>query len=268
VSWAIDEGVTFIFPGVLDATIRQSIVAETLSNSLHPKGPHSMGLLVAKGAKRIAVLQNLLAHNMFRNPVIAANASAFVANNLIYDFGLHAIHVYGDPNLKPPLLTAIGNVGIEGPSNRGQLGLIYVPSSAQAGTSMFLADNIGPLGSRRSNYVRIEPNAPKPLLLGQAPFWPAGFEPIPARAVEAALLDYVGAWPADRDKTDRRIINQVRSRSGRIIDSPQDVGGLEDIEPTSRRLTIPGEGLPLGSLHRREVVSNWLERYRQLVEGR
>ena len=268
VSWAIDEGVTFIFPGVLDATIRRSIVAETLSDSSHPKGPHSMGLLVAKGAKRIAVLQNLLAHNMFRNPVIAANASAFVANNLIYDFGLHAIHVYGDPDLTPPLLAAVGNVGIEGPSNRGQLGLVYVPSSAQAGTGMFLADNIGPLGSHRSDYVRIEPNAPKPLFLGQAPFWPAGFEPLPAREVEAALLDNVGAWPADRDSTDQRIINQVRSRSGRIIDSPKDVGGLAHIESTSRKLAIPGEELPSGSLRRRVLISDWLETYRKLVEGR
>ena len=62
ISWAIDEGVQFYRKGVIDATIRDSIIAANLSDSIHPKGPHSMGLLIGRGTDRIAVINNVFAH--------------------------------------------------------------------------------------------------------------------------------------------------------------------------------------------------------------
>lgn len=265
IAWSIDEGVTFLYPGVQRATVRDTIVAESLSHSLHPKGEHSMALLVGRGAREIAVLDNLLAHNTFRNPVVAPNASAFVGNNLIYDFGLHAIHIYGDENLPAPTLVAVGNVGIIGSSNRGQTGLVYVPTSADPNTKLFLSNNLGPDGPSAEDYVYSERGAPDIDVADKPPFWPDGFATKPAAILEQAILDHVGARPAERDPVDRRIIDQVRNRTGMIIDRPAQVGGL-DPEPRSyQRLSIPGELLPVGSTERRRILSEWLHELRRGV---
>ena len=265
IAWAIDEGVTFLYSGVRRATIRDSIVAESLSHSLHPKGEHSMAVLVGRGAHEIAVLNNLLAHNTFRNPVVAPNASAFVGNNLIYDFGLHAIHVYGDMSLPAPVVAAVGNVGILGESNRGQTGLVYIPKSADPRTRLFLLDNLGPDGPLPDDYLHIEQGGPEIILATSPPFWPDGFAAEPTAELENAIVDHVGAWPAARDSVDLRIIDQVLDRSGVIIDRPSDVGGLIKHPPTYRALDIPGEFLIIGSAEREHFFTNWLRERRRAV---
>lgn len=265
IAWAIDEGVTFLYPGVREVTVRDTIIAESLSHSLHPKGEHSMALLVGKEARKVAVLNNLLAHNTFRNPVVAAGASAFIANNVIYDFGLHAIHVYGDKRLPPPTLAAVGNVGILGASNRGQSGLVYIPPSADPGTVLFLRDNIGPMGALIEEYLFFEAGAPHLGLVDEAPFWPQGFRPLAASDLEETLLTQVGAWPAHRDAVDRRVVEQVQRRTGMIIDSPVQVGGLETIGPSYHSLDIPGEVLPVHSEARERALANWLSDLRQAI---
>ncbi len=39
------------------------------------------------------------------------------------------------------------------------------------------------------------------------------------------VLANAGARPQDRDEIDRRIVREVRERTGRIIDSQEQVGG-------------------------------------------
>ncbi|MGI9452362.1 MAG: right-handed parallel beta-helix repeat-containing protein [Geminicoccaceae bacterium] len=265
VAWSIDEGIAFIYPGVTQSTVRDTIIAESLSHSLHPKGPHSMALLVGTGARNIAILNNLFAHNTYRNPVVGADASAFVANNLIYDFGLQAIHVYGEKRLPAPTLVAVGNVGILGPSNRGRSGLIFIPKSANPNTKLYLNDNIGPDGTAIDNYLSFAEGAPRLELVNAPPLWPDGFKPSSAATLESSLLDTVGAWPAQRDSTDRRIVAQVQGRSGTIIDSPKQVGGLDTTNVTGHTLTIPGESLQVGSEAREALLSEWLEARRRAI---
>lgn len=265
IAWSIDEGVTFLYRGVRDATIRDSIIAESLSHSLHPKGEHSMALLVGKGVRNIAILNNLLAHNTFRNPVVAADATAFIGNNLIYDFGLHAIHVYGDPAIPAPRLSVVGNVGILGSSNRGQSGLVYIPTSADPKTELFLQDNLGPDGASVDEYLFVEKGAPNLSPVDWPPLWPVGFDPQPAETLERNLLSRVGAWPAQRDAVDRRIIEQVQDRTGAIIDSQREVGGLGKEESQFRRLVVPGDSVPVGSAKRKHVQSEWLSILRNTI---
>jgi len=265
IAWSIDEGIAFLYSGVRSVTVRDSIIAESLSWSLHPKGEHSMALLVGRGVRDVAVLNNLLAHNTFRNPVVAADATAFIGNNLIYDFGLHAIHVYGDPAVSAPRLAVVGNVGVLGDSNRGQSGLVYIPTNADPRTTLFLEDNIGPDGTSVHDYLFVEKGAPNFPLADGPPLWPAGFEPKPAVRLEKELLRDVGAWPAKRDDVDRRIIDQVRKRTGSIIDSPSEVGGLPASKSTSQPLEIPGETFPIHSPEREELQSEWLSILRHSI---
>jgi hypothetical protein len=54
-SWAIDENFSTYGDKVRDITLSNSIVSEGLYRSIHPEGPHSMGMLIGDGTQRITV---------------------------------------------------------------------------------------------------------------------------------------------------------------------------------------------------------------------
>ena len=64
-------------------------------------------------------------------------------------------------------------------------------------------------------------------------------EILPAAAVEERVLANVGAFYWDRDPLDRRYVQDVRDRTGRIIDHQDDVGGLPLMTPITRQLELP-----------------------------
>lgn len=51
VSWAVDENLQV--SGTRDTTIQWNIIAEGLYKSVHPKGPHSRGLLIRQNSQRV-----------------------------------------------------------------------------------------------------------------------------------------------------------------------------------------------------------------------
>ena len=67
ISWSIDENFITYGDNVRDVTLSNSIVSEGLYRSIHPEGPHSMGVLIGVGSHRFS----------FHNSIIAPN-SAFV----------------------------------------------------------------------------------------------------------------------------------------------------------------------------------------------
>jgi hypothetical protein len=60
-----------------------------------------------------------------------------------------------------------------------------------------------------------------------------------AKEVEQWVVAHAGARPADRDAVDVRIVNEVVTKTGRIINSPSDVGGWPELPENYRRFTIP-----------------------------
>jgi hypothetical protein len=57
--------------------------------------------------------------------------------------------------------------------------------------------------------------------------------------VEEWVLGKVGARPFDRDAVDVRIIKEVKSRTGNLIDSPFQVGGWPTLAQNVRPFVIP-----------------------------
>lgn len=218
VAWSIDEGIAVYGQGSHDIAIENTIVAEGLFNSIHPKGKHSMGVLVGPLTKDILVQNSILMSNRWRNPVVSAGASAIVVNNLIYNPGASALHFYSARNDKPTMVSAVNNLVVAGPDTKPIL-----PGFTQG----------PPAGSRvefAGNVVRgtsaFDPAEPMPdgthVSTDNAPVQRKELHPIPATSLDKILPQIAGARPWDRDETDRRLVAEIASGGGKIVDEPTD----------------------------------------------
>lgn len=233
-SWSVDENLD-VGGGTRNVTIRNNLIAEALNHAGHPKGHHSMGLLINKDNQGIAVTDNLLVSNMFRNPVIARGSSAFVAYNEIANPGRNAVHFYDVGAPTPLRATVIHNVIEPGPDTAANVTAVQIPddmTQAVPDAQIYLAGNTAPAGplTNRGDFrlANTPPVAPVE----------AFAEPDDVRAY---ALRYAGARPGARDAQDTRIIEGVVNGTSRIIDNPSDVGGLKDVPMTRAVVDVPDQ---------------------------
>ncbi len=236
-SWAIDENMS-VYPSgdgaPSNVTISNSIISEALSNSLHPDGEHSMGLLIGQTSKAIAVIGNLFAHNNFRNPMGKGDTELLYLNNYIYNPGSNEVLVLtGDEG--PTYTSIIGNAGRRGPSTEDFDGgvRIHVYGDTDDGSQIYIANN------EFESDPTISSN-PASILVATPPrILPDPLTIRPASAVQAYVAGNAGARPADRDAVDLRIVDEVINGTGRIIDSQSEVGGWPTVAENGRVLTLP-----------------------------
>jgi hypothetical protein len=223
VSWSVDENID-IAGNTQNITLRNSIVAEALNNAGHPKGHHSMGMLINKDNQGVAVTGNLFVSNVFRNPVIARGSSAFVGYNLIANPAENAIHFYDVAGTTPLKASIVGNIVVPGPNTAKNVTAVQIPDdmSKLADAQIYLSGNQAPAGpvTNKGNFTL----ATVPPVTGPA---------APPGDVRAWVLGHAGAWPANRDPVDSRIVAGITAGTSRIIDNPSEVGGLP--EPAMRQ---------------------------------
>jgi hypothetical protein len=218
-AWSIDELLQVWGAGNHSIAIQDNIFSEALRRSLHPKGDHSMGVIIGPRTRDILVAGNLFASNSHRNPVIHGGAQALVANNLIYNPQFNAIHFYPYKRQPEPTVAAVvGNSVIAGPSTRPRVGVFG--KGVNPGSRIFFSDNIS--GGTEAFDLKPSEKHENPELLSSLPGELPAYEAIPAVEVEAAVLKNAGARPLDRDEVDLRIIDEVRSRTGQLRDRPSD----------------------------------------------
>ncbi len=248
VAWSTDEGISTYFKGIRDVTIRDCIIAEALDKAGHPKGGHSMGLLVGDHSQNVAVLGNLFAHNRYRNPVVKGNTASIVANNVMYDIGNNALHSYGAGEGLPTKLTAVNNVLLEGPTRvketkgRSRSVNFYSDRSTRngwtnEGSRIHISGNLVPEGSIEKQRL-----LDYDVFTDEPPVKLEGLEILPADKVKDSVLATAGARPKDRDPVDQRIIREVKEGGGKIIDTQADVGGWPELVLAERKLEVPAEG--------------------------
>lgn len=255
VGWAVDENIG-IWGGPHDITISNSIISEGLFRSIHPKGPHSMGMLIGDQVKNVAVLDNLFAHNFARNPRIKGGATAVVVNNLMYNGGKRFVAIGSSAG--PNFVSLVGNRMIAGPDTAADAAGIDILSDVATGTRIYLQDNlVSWMGYRLKPHVVFRP-----------PIWHASLAPSDSHLVEEQVLASAGARPADRDPVDVRVVWDVRRRSGRIIDSPSDVQGWARSPLSRRPFQVPedpgGDDDGDGYTH----IEDTLHRMAEVVENR
>lgn len=221
VSWSIDELVSITGKNSHDIVVRRSILAEALRNSIHPSGPHSMGLMVGEETRNILIQGNLLAHNNVRNPVIHGGSEAMVVNNLIYDPGSAGVHFYPNEGSAPTRAAIVNNYVIGGPSSPKTKRLHAFGLGLNEGSEINYSNNIADAvwafdTSERVPGTNANPFVPNP------PTWLNVVDILPSADVPAYVLAEAGARPWDRDAVDMRIISEVRTRTGQIRDAPTD----------------------------------------------
>lgn len=220
-SWAIDENVS-LWAGAHDITLSYCLISFALNHSLHPKGPHSTGLLVGDGSRRIALVRNVLAHNASRNPRIKGGSSVVVVNNLICN-GRGFMSVGSSSGVSR--VTALGNVFIAGVDTDDDNDPVRVEDNATRGSGVYLRDNwyqgriYAPHGRR---------------WLGAAPVWAPDVIVWPHFRVAELLSRNAGARPVGRDVVDRAALTPLCGKNSHIIDDPEEIGILPMV-PESRR---------------------------------
>lgn len=255
-SWSVDETLSvnngFKDPqtGFYDVTVQWSIIAESLNRSVHVKGAHGYGSLIAGGyGTRISFHHNLWAHHQGRNPrpgnpVPPARdpLGAFhdYRSNVFYDWGGAHSGYNADTGVKASIVkyNFVDNAYLPGPASTGRIAFNELNELAQAwfqGNTMegqLPADQWALVAGKKGPEHRLA----KPVEVAPVAADPA------ARAFER-VLSTAGASLA-RDSVDRRVVQSVRDRSGGLIDSQTQVGGWPALASLPPLLDGDQDGMP------------------------
>ena len=245
-SWATDENLSASGPRFegnnlhewrrntsYTITLSNNLIAEGLSNSSHAKGEHSKGSLIHDNTTEIALIANLFASNVRRNPFFKGGAQGVIVNNYIYNPGFRAIHYnlsdaeWEGHEWVTGKMTVIGNVVEKGPDSHKHLpyGQFHGPVEVYWEDNLVLGEQIK--GDR--------------LLIGDhtiadtKPVWSEHIKLISSNKVKTLLLENAGARPWNRDVVDKRIIREIKEGKNQIIDSETEVGGYPSEKPTFRK---------------------------------
>jgi hypothetical protein len=251
-SWSIDETLSASAryqgdEGIYDLTVQWSIVAESLRRSHHGKGEHGYGSLVRGGrGARFSFHHNLWAHHVARMPRPGNYAGPEAdpegplmefRSNLFYDWGGEAAGYNAD---EATLIryNFVDNSYVPGPDSQGAIAFREQNRLARAwfsGNSMngavpadpwSLVDGPIPEGYRLAAPLDVAPVAAESA----------------ARSFARVLADAGASRP--RDAVDARIVAGVRARSGRIIDSQEEVGGWPLLAKGAPAPDGDGDGMP------------------------
>jgi len=243
VSWAIDENISTWHRSTHDVTIAHSIIAEGLHNSIHPKGPHSKGLMVGDGSQRITLIGNLIASNEERNPYIKPGTRTEIINNVVYGWGSRGGWslcniTNNDGSDIPVVLSFVGNTYIPGPWS-----FITRPLYARTlakGSRILARDNrfMSPeIPISRDWDTTFLPSIP--FQLRSAPFRSPGRSRMKSERAYQAVLKNAGSRPFDRSPIDARIVREVKEQTGSLKDCLSGCARAASPPPDSQSITLP-----------------------------
>jgi pectate lyase len=257
-SWAVDETVSVWGPHD-NITLKHNIFAEPLNDSIHPTDDgtgtekHGFGVILGTApGSSITMVDNLFAHTVERNPLSRA-AELVMVNNVVYNRGSLDLDVQSDVAALTKT-TALNNLFIRGPSYSRDSSPIYVRTGGSL--MLGLGSRVYQTGNYSIDYARELVNLtagdtiPGLLSLTNYPVWNGGLTVLSAgnNVVYDHVLAQAGARPADRDVVDKRIVSQVRARTGQIINCvasngstrcAKNGGGWPSFAVNARTLTLP-----------------------------
>jgi len=220
------------------------------------------GALVGGGATNVTFYKNLFAHNAGRNPIFntydaknITTINAQVVNNLIYNWGYMGteIQLYDNKTVNANI---VGNYYKPGKDTDNYEITVGGIGSAK----MYVKGNIGPRRSNDSmnewaNVGYFDWNAWKnkgnsygdPAPTSYRVTTPHDMPALPTVSAFDAyndVLENAGATKPGRDAVDKRIINDVKNGTGRIIDHPSQVGGWPTLATGTPPADRDNDGMP------------------------
>jgi len=217
-SWSVDEALSVTGETTDNVTVQWCIISESLHDSCHPKGPHGMGSLLRPHAAHLSFHHNLYAHNNSRNPRPGTYGGATMTldfrNNTIYDWGATAGYSGGKGEFVH--MNYIANYLLSGPSTRTPTCAF---ASGSTDTLMYQVDNR--IDKQDTGWDMIQGKFTQ----ATGPFDIGPFRTDEVAMAHRTVLADVGAWLPARDAVDMRVLDDVRERGGKVIDSQSDVGG-------------------------------------------
>lgn len=249
-TWSIDECLS-LSGDVQNCTVQWCLIGESLNRSKHAKGPHGFGTL-ARANGPITFHHNLWIHNDSRNPRMGDNygrgptfPTFDVRNNVIYDFGGTASGLT-QGNLK---INYVANYIRSGPSSRAKTPINVGNRPVDSDITFFIRDNIfdgnDALTADNRKFINVYVlDGKKQAQTNDQPFAAPSVTTLPAKAALEAVLAKVGASLPIRDAVDARLVEHVRNRSGRIIDSQAEVGGWPQLKSATPPVDSDNDGMP------------------------
>jgi hypothetical protein len=251
-SWAKEETFSVVHSGRV--TVQRSFITHGLVDAGHPKGARGYGSLIrgagpdnhdyAQGSY-YSFINNLWAHQASRAP----RPGNYRNHELdpvgpLFDFRNNVFYNWGGRNSGDNFdrdtvarYNFVNNYYQAGPNTGGEFALNDVAPYSKAHWS----------GNSMNGEVRADPWS---LVSGRTDETYRQREPFRAgqvRTESAAeayerVLAYAGAWP--RDPYDRQVVEEVRTRTGGMIDSDKEVGGLPHLRPALPPTDTNGNGIP------------------------
>ncbi|MBP2159302.1 MULTISPECIES: polysaccharide lyase family 1 protein [Asticcacaulis] len=268
-TWAVDEALSASGPRFEGAdlaewrrntshriTFSNNLIAESLRDASHAKGPHSMGSLVHDNVTGVLIHGNLYAHNNERHPLVKGGGQAAVINNVFVNPGHTCAQYTLVADQWTGRETVAGRMILRGNVMRGghdtRKGLSMLTFGGAGDLELHAADNIvtradgsageviGYYQARSDGYDEGGTYKPQAFIraMPREVLWPDALKVLPAASTEAQVYKNCGARPWARDPIDARIIAHARSGAGRLIDSETDAGGYPE-RPTVRRSYNP-----------------------------
>jgi hypothetical protein len=254
-SWAIDG--THDFRAGQNFTIQWCILSEALHDSLHPKGPHAMCASYREPDGPISLHHNLFSTCRDRHPTLgSADAGDPLTivdfrNNVIYNWNATA-------NFCDHFVNAINNYWRPGPETDPQRLPIAMKGGLPDAARGFMSGNVfeGRDDWTEDNYAALDwhrwlhPGS-KYKYAGTLSDWKAARPSLgsDAPATQSAsqayelVLAQAGA-SLSRDAVDTRVIADVRNRTGRLLDSQDEVGGWPLLRTRGVRHDSDRDGMP------------------------
>ncbi len=262
-SWSSDESLSVSVarpdlgrPAYQHVTVQWSLIGESLNCNTAKKGAcHGFGSLL-RGAHgtRLSLHHNLWTHHQDRMPRPGnyltpdkdpLGGSYDLRANVFYNWGTERSGYNLDRNGERASYNFVGNVYLRGPSSKGA----FAFEESNPGARAFFAWNSmdGQLPADPWALVRAhKDHLPAGLPLGYQQPSPFRLAPVTVEAPNrtlARVLDGVGASLV-RDAVDQRLVDDVRQRRGRLINSQTEVGDWPVLQSRPAPLDSDGDGMP------------------------
>jgi len=270
--WGMDE--TLSVTRSRNITVQNTIIAQSLNNSFHPKGPHGYGTLIRgeltaadqeAGRGGYTFYGNLWAFHRARNPSIGGQqriaadqtedtrrrTDVNLVNNVVYGWGDQPTH---RSELGAVRINMVGNFYINSRTKKSD----YVFNEANpARTELYAQGNVldadrdathngVPVGLPADIRRTFRQFGPEDVLIGPTDGKPFNFfstvadEVLPAEKAYARAIASCGS-SLSRDAIDARIMESVVHRTGTLIDTQEvfrdqngKLPGIDDLVATKR----------------------------------